>query len=103
MQGGSLMKKKKRKNKSKIIGTLILLVLGLYVVGTLYQQQQEMKALKQKEILSLQKIEEMQQDIDMLKEQLETSNEDQYIERIARQQLKMVDSDEFVVIDMGQQ
>ena len=97
------MKKKKRKNKSKIIGTLILLVLGLYVVGTLYQQQQEMKALKQKEILSLQKIEEMQQDIDMLKEQLETSNEDQYIERIARQQLKMVDSDEFVVIDMGQQ
>ena len=97
------MKTKKRKNKSKIIGTLILLVLGLYVVGTLYQQQQEMKALKQKEILSLQKIEEMQQDIDMLKEQLETSNEDQYIERIARQQLKMVDSDEFVVIDMGQQ
>lgn len=97
------MKKKKRKNKSKIIGTLILLVLGLYVVGTLYQQQQEMKALKQKEILSLQKIEEMQQDIDMLKEQLETSNEDQYIERIARQQLKMVDSDEIVVIDMGQQ
>lgn len=97
------MQKKKRKNTSKTIGMGILLILALYIVGTLYQQQQEMKHLKEMERTYLQEIETIQQDIDTLNQQLEVSNDDQYIEKIARQQLKMIGSDEIIIIDIGQQ
>lgn len=97
------MQKKKRKNTSKTAGMGILLILALYIVGTLYQQQQEMKHLKKMERAYLQEIEKIQQDIDTLNQQLEVSNDDQYIEKIARQQLKMIGSDEIIIIDIGQQ
>lgn len=97
------MQKKKRKNTSKTIWIGALLILGFYVVSTLYQQQQELKHLKQQEISYLQEIEKIQQDIDILNQQLEVSNDDQYIEKIARQQLKMIGSDEIMVIDIGEE
>lgn len=97
------MQKKKRKNTSKTIWVGILLILGFYVVVTLYQQQQELKYLKQQEMGYLQEIEKIQQDIDVLNQQLEVSNDDQYIEKIARQQLKMIGSDEITIIDLGEQ
>lgn len=97
------MQKKKRKSKSRAIWIGILLVVGIYVGATLYQQQQEMKDLKQQEEAYLKEIEKLQQDIDHLNQQLEISNDDQYIEKIAREQLKMIGSDEIIIIDMGQQ
>lgn len=103
MQGGCPMQKKKRKNTSKTIWMGILLILVFYVLSTLYQQQQELKHLKQQEMSSLQEIEKIQQDIDILNQQLEVSNDDQYIEKIARQQLKMIGSNEIMVIDIGEQ
>ncbi|SDJ83810.1 FtsB family cell division protein [Natronincola ferrireducens] len=97
------MQKKKRRNKTKRIWMGILLCLGLYVGVTFYQQQQEMKQLRQQEARYLQELEKIQQDIDNLKQQVEISNHDEYIETIARQQLKMIGSNEMIIIDIGQQ
>ncbi|AOY75515.1 Septum formation initiator [Clostridium formicaceticum] len=70
---------------------------------TLYQQKQEMEWLKQQELSYLQQVEEIQRDIESLQQQLEISNDDEYIEKIARQQLKMIGSEEMLIIDIGQQ
>ncbi|AKL93636.1 septum formation initiator [Clostridium aceticum] len=70
---------------------------------TLYQQKQEMNWLEQQEINYVQQIEGIQRDIESLQQQLEISNDDEYIEKIARQQLKMIGTDEILIIDIGQQ
>lgn len=80
----------------------ILSIVALYVVITFYQQQQEMKQLSQQEEAYLQQIERIQEDIDALQQQLDKSDDDEYIERIARQQLKMIGSDEMLIIDIGE-
>ncbi|SET22451.1 Septum formation initiator [Natronincola peptidivorans] len=96
------MQKKKRTNTSKRIWMGILSIVALYVVITFYQQQQEMKQLSQQEEAYLQQIERIQEDIDALQQQLDKSDDDEYIERIARQQLKMIGSDEMLIIDIGE-
>ncbi|WP_156778720.1 FtsB family cell division protein [Clostridium formicaceticum] len=97
------MQKKKRSNKTKRIGILVLCLVGCYMMITLYQQKQEMEWLKQQELSYLQQVEEIQRDIESLQQQLEISNDDEYIEKIARQQLKMIGSEEMLIIDIGQQ
>ncbi|KJF27216.1 FtsB family cell division protein [Clostridium aceticum] len=97
------MQKKKRRNKTKQIGIGILCLVGCYMAITLYQQKQEMNWLEQQEINYVQQIEGIQRDIESLQQQLEISNDDEYIEKIARQQLKMIGTDEILIIDIGQQ
>ncbi len=94
--------RRKKRNVSKILWMGILLVSIFYVANTLYQQQKEMKYLVEKESSIVEEIEKIQEEIDFLNQQLEDSNDDEYIEKIARQQLKMIGSDEVLVIDMGQ-
>ncbi|MCC5911244.1 MAG: septum formation initiator family protein [Clostridiaceae bacterium] len=98
-----MQKKKRRKDNTPkiIIGTMM--VLGLYVVVTLYQQHQEMKYLEQQEMVYLEEIEGIQRDIEILREHLERSNDDDHIEKVARQQLRMIGRDEFIIIDIGKQ
>lgn len=70
---------------------------------TLYQQRNEMQFLGQQESEYLQEITKRQQEIADLEEQLAQSENDEYIEKIARQQLKMIGSDEIMIIDIGHQ
>lgn len=97
------MQRKKKKNSTKRIYIGVLLLVMFYVVTTLYQQKREMNLLRQQEVGYLQEIEKRQQEIASLQEQLAQSNDDEYIEKIARQQLKMIGSDEIMIIDIGQQ
>ena len=70
---------------------------------TLYQQRNEMQFLSQQESEYLQEITKRQEEIADLEEQLAKSEDDEYIEKIARQQLKMIGADEIMIIDIGHQ
>jgi len=101
------MERKKKKNKSKSksnkIYKILFLIIIFYVMTTLYQQRNEMQFLGQQESEYLQEIAKRQQEIADLEEQLAQSENDEYIEKIARQQLKMIGSDEIMIIDIGHQ
>ncbi|NLM04929.1 MAG: septum formation initiator family protein [Clostridiales bacterium] len=95
--------KKRKKSKNNRIFKLILLLFIGYFVITMYQQKCEMELLRQQEAEYMEKIEQRKKEIAALEEQLKQSNDDEYIEKIARQQLKMVGSDEIIIIDIGKE
>lgn len=95
--------KKKRKSKNNRIYRLIFLLIIGYFFNTLYQQKREMQLLQEQEAEFTQRLEVRREEISALEEQLKQSDHDEYIEKIARQQLKMIGSDELMVIDIGRE
>jgi len=93
--------KKRRRKPSSFIFLGILIMICFYVSFTLLEQQKEMSALKKEEQEILSKIEGTQKEIDAITNNIERANTDQYIERIARENLKMIGSDEVIFIDLG--
>mgnify|MGYP000921834805 CR=1 FL=1 len=97
------MRKKKRRKKSRIIWITILLSLALYVGTTIYQQAKEMAYLDQQKKMVEEEIQRIEEEIESLNKQLEKSDEDEHIEKVAREKLKMIGSDEILIIDTGDQ
>ena len=95
------MKKPKRRNYSKLIIKITLILSVFYVLFTFYDQYREMKYLKTREETLLEDINKIEKDIQSLKDQIENSNTDEHIEKIAREHLKMVKEDELIFIDLG--
>ena len=60
-----------------------------------------MKHLKTREETLLRDINKMEKDIQSLKDQIENSDTDEHIEKIAREHLKMVKKNELIFIDLG--
>lgn len=94
-----MRKPKKRRNHSKLIIRMILVLCVSHVLFTFYDQHKEMKYLKNREEILLEDIDKMENDIQSLEDQIENSNTDEYIEKIAREHLKMVKDDELIFID----
>ena len=59
-----------------------------------------MRYLKTREETLLEDIDRIEKDIQSLKDQIENSNTDEHIEKIARENLKMVKEDELIFIDL---
>lgn len=95
------MKKPKRRNYSKLIIKITLILSVFYVLFTFYDQYREMRYLKTREKTLLEDIDKIEKDIQSLKDQIENSNTDEHIEKIAREHLKMVKEDELIFIDLG--
>ena len=95
------MRKPKRRNYSKLIIKITLILSVFYVLFTFYDQYREMKHLKTREKTLLEDIDRIEKDIQSLKGQIENSNTDEHIEKIAREHLKMVKEDELIFIDLG--
>lgn len=95
------MKKPKRRNYSKLIIKTVFILSVFYVLFTFYDQYREMKYLKIREGALLEDIDKMEKDIQSLKNQIENSNTDEHIEKIAREHLKMVKENELIFIDLG--
>lgn len=95
------MKKPKRRDYSKLIIKMVLILSVFYVLFTFYDQYREMKHLKTREETLLEDIDKMEKDIQSLKGQIESGNTDEHIEKIAREHLKMVKEDELIFIDLG--
>lgn len=95
------MKRKKRKNITNVFFRWIAVCIAFYVLLTLYDQHKEMRNLKQQEAVYQQKIEKAQKEVSELEGQLDNIDSDEYIEKVAREQLKMIKKDEMIFIDLG--
>ncbi|ABR46408.1 Septum formation initiator [Alkaliphilus metalliredigens QYMF] len=96
-----MKRKKKRFNKMKIYMLGIVVLVGGSVTTTLYDQQKEMRYLDQREAALHEEIERLSGDVQHLRTRLEDSGTDEYINGIAREQLKMVGEDEIIFIDLN--
>ncbi len=96
------MGKSRRRNYSKLIIKIIFILSVFYVSSTFYDQHKEMKHLESRKQILLEDIGSMEKDIQSLKEQIENSDTDEHIEKIAREHLKMVKKDELIFIDLGE-
>lgn len=95
------MAKKKRIKVTKYLFWAILLFVCGYVMFTLYEQQQEMAYLRVVQSQYIEKIEKIEKEVNQIQENINNANSDEYIEKIARQQLKMIGQDEMLFIDLG--
>ncbi len=96
-----MAKSKRRRNYGKLIIRVILVFAIFYVTSTFYDQYKEMKYLNVREEALTGNLKVLQKDIQSLNDQIENSNTDEYIEKIAREHLKMVKKDEMIFIDLG--
>lgn len=94
-------KVKKRRNYGKLITRLILIVGIFSVVSTFYDQHKEMEYLLEYESSLKGELEALQSDVDSLKNVIEYSDEEEYIEKIARERLKMIKENETLFIDVS--
>lgn len=92
--------KKKKDNSSKVI-VLIALAIAFYLVYTFHTQEIQLNKLEQ-EIIELEKEKkEKEQMIKEIKDEIQNINSPQYIEKYAREELKMVRENEKVYVDVN--
>lgn len=94
------MRKPKRRDYGKLIIKIIFILSVFYVLFTFYDQYKEMRYLKTREENLAEDINKIENDIQSLKDKIENSNTDEHIEKIARENLKMVKEDELIFIDL---
>ncbi|HZK58108.1 MAG TPA: septum formation initiator family protein [Clostridia bacterium] len=94
------MRKPKRRDYGKLIIKIIFILSVFYVLFTFYDQYKEMRYLKTREENLAEDINKVENDIQSLKNKIENSNTDEHIEKIARENLKMVKEDELIFIDL---
>ena len=94
---------KKRRNYGKLITRLVLIVVVFSVASTFYDQHKEMQHLLEYESSLEQEFDTLQNDVNSLKGQIEYSEDEEYIEKIARERLKMVKENEILFIDISSQ
>ena len=91
-----------RKKKKKIkIFTMILIVIAIYSFFTLVEQQREINDLKMQKSDYLEKIQQVEKEIINTSNSLVNAKSNEYIEKMAREKLKMIHSDEVIFIDIG--
>lgn len=79
----------------------ILLLMGGYVLFTLYEQSKEMAYLENvKKEYEIQ-VTQTQKEINQIKKDIENAHRDEYIEKVAREQLKMIGKKEIIFVDLG--
>ena len=91
----------KKINFKKLYKRLFVLIFAIYVIYTLFIQQQTLNAYKAEENNYTQQIEEANQEKEKLKETKNNINSNEYIEQIAREKLDMYLPNERVYIDIG--
>ncbi len=92
------MKKNLKRRKFKIKGILIMCFM-MYAVYSLANQQLMIYKLSKVQEQKVQEINSVISDNEKLKQMIKTSNSDEYMERMAREQLGMVKPGERVYID----
>jgi len=96
-----MAKSKRRRNYGKLIIKGMLILSIFYVTSTFYDQYKELNYLNTREEALSREFETVQNYVNSLKDQIENSNKDEHIEKIAREHLKMVKKGEMIFIDLG--
>ncbi|WP_165000259.1 FtsB family cell division protein [Anaerophilus nitritogenes] len=91
-------KKKQKKKKINRI-PIFFLVIGIYISWIFVRQQIELKELKTQEEVLYKQMAELKKEKAQLQEEKNMGNDPKYIEKIARERLKMVKMNEIIYID----
>ena len=95
------MVKSKRKNRSKVFTICFIAFFISYFGYTLYQQHREMKSLEIQKNNYAGELEKAQKELDRLNSIIELGDSDEYIEKVAREQLNMVVEGELIIKDIS--
>lgn len=95
------MAKKKKRKFNKMIFMSILLLMGGYVLFTLYEQSKEMTYLENLKKEYEVQVSQTQEEINQINKDIENAHRDEYIEKVAREQLKMIGENEIIFVDLG--
>lgn len=102
MKGKKLRKKSARKNANKrflIFISAVVLVFATYFIYTLTEQSMRMTGINAEIEKKKAELEEINDEIDLLKEELTMVDEPEFIEKIAREKLKMVSPKDIIYVD----
>ncbi len=94
------MKGRRKSSPIRKILWLFLLLLIINSLRTWYTQEKEARKLQAEEEAYQEQITLLQSEIEKLQYTLENITDDEFIEAIARKNLKMVREDEWVLIDI---
>ncbi|WZL72813.1 septum formation initiator family protein [Clostridiaceae bacterium 35-E11] len=93
-------KGKNKKRKGNKLFNIIITVFGIYVLGTLVNQQITLRELRKQEVKLQEQMKTLEEEAARLEEEKNMSDDPKHIEKIAREQLKMVKPNEIIYIDM---
>ncbi len=92
------MKERKSRKKLRIRHFLILAAI-VYLGIVFINQQKIIKALENEKVQKQEKIEQLNSEIKDIEEKLKYTDSLEYIEKMAREELKMIKADEIIYID----
>lgn len=95
-----VQERKKRIRKGNKPFYLILLVVSLYVLWIFVSQQIKLYELTKQEEEYKKKVKALKAEVARLEEEIKQGNTPEFIEKVAREQLKMVKPNEIIYIDM---
>ncbi|WP_051531426.1 FtsB family cell division protein [Clostridiisalibacter paucivorans] len=88
------------KGKTRLkIRHLLILFFVIYLLSTFIKQHRMITTLEAEKVQREEQVMELQQEIEEIKENVENSDSLEYIEKIAREELKMVKPEEIIFID----
>ncbi len=95
-----VQQRKKRIRKGNKPFYMLLLVIGLYVGWIFVDQQLRLHKLAEQEGTYKKRVEQLKQEVARREEEIKSANTPEFIEKVAREQLKMVKPNEIIYIDM---
>jgi len=95
--------KGKRRKKGFRLKHFILLLIAFYLGRTLIYQSIQMKELSQKKLKEEQEVTKLEKEIEELQEQIEKKDSLEFVEKVAREELKLVKPREIIYIDKNKQ
>ncbi|WP_234978628.1 FtsB family cell division protein [Anaerosalibacter sp. Marseille-P3206] len=94
------MAKGKVKNKGRIrFRHVLIFMFAIYIVSTLISQRSMMKELEAEKAKNEEEIEVLQMEIKELDSKIKSSDSLEFIEKVAREELKMVKPREIIYVD----
>ncbi len=98
-----MAKKRKRTSLIRKLFWLIVILLALNPIRTWYIQEQERRELETQQAYAQHQVEKLETEIESLRHTLEHITDDEHIETMARKNLRMVNKEEWVLIDIQTQ
>lgn len=102
MKRNNIRRKSVRRNANErflIFISVVVLVFATYFIYTLTEQSMRMTGINAEIQRKKAELEEINNEIDLLKEELTMVDEPEFIEKIAREKLKMVSPKDIIYVD----
>lgn len=96
-------KKNNKKRKNISIFHVILAILSVYLIVTFVKQEFVIRDLTKENKLADTELKDLKEDVNDLESKLDKSETVEYIERIAREELDMIKSNEIIYKDKAKQ